>query len=189
MTSPYVKHTTENSLVEFYEEYKKKQGVCGSINGVKAMELANKYPEKKIRLVGYNFKTNGKNFRHVLIIYNNMVMDMSNMGTGGKPIVMSYMNFLKRIKQKTGVFPYIMNVEPVNIYEQNRKKISSVDMERYGGDLKWVINFGIDMGNSALKKLLEMEAVEGECWANSIEEYASSNEPRKLEKLGINLGD
>ena len=45
------------------------------------------------------------------------------------------------------------------------------------------------MGNSALKKLLEMEAVEGECWANSIEEYASSNEPRKLEKLGINLGD
>ena len=55
MSSPYVKHTTENSLVEFYEEYKKKQGVCGSINGVKAMELANKYPEKKIRLVGYNF--------------------------------------------------------------------------------------------------------------------------------------
>tara|TARA_R110000803_G_scaffold70319_4_gene133127 strand:- start:1287 stop:1883 length:597 start_codon:yes stop_codon:yes gene_type:complete len=181
------KNDTEETLTEFYDKYKKKQGVCGSINGVKAMELAHKYPSKKIKLAGYNLcEKGGKPLRHIVIIYNNKIIDMSNMGYGGEPLIMSYMDFLSRIHKKIGQYPLIMDVEPVYSYEKNRDKIMACD-ERYNTHLKYTINCGIDMGNTLLQKMLDMEAVEGKCWVNTVEEYMKSGEIQKLEKLEIKL--
>ena len=181
------------NVKEFYDLYKTKQGVCGSINGVKAMELALKYPDKKIRLLAFNFrKADGSPLRHVLITYNNLIMDMSNFGAGGEPKIMSYRDFLRRIQQKMGKLPYIVKSEPVYLYAKNHIKqaIIASEGECYDTEQKYIINCGIDMGNTLLKTALDTELEDnGTLWANSIEEYASGAEPRKLRELGINFWD
>tara|TARA_R110000824_G_scaffold14831_1_gene62748 strand:+ start:797 stop:1414 length:618 start_codon:yes stop_codon:yes gene_type:complete len=180
------------TINEFYDIYKQKQGVCGSINGVKAMELAHKYPDKKIRLLGFNFKKeDGSPLRHVLITYGNLVMDMSNMGYGGEPIIMSYRDFLARLHNKMGKYPYIVASEPVYLYAKNHIKhkiIANCFEGRYDTEQKYIINCGIDMGNTLLEKMIKTELVDdGSLWANSVEEYATGAEPYKLRELGINF--
>jgi hypothetical protein len=179
---------TEPSLNEFYEKYKQKKGVCGSINGVKALELAQKFPNKKIRLVGYNFiKADGSPFRHVVILYGNKMMDMSNMGYGGKPIIMNYMDFMVQVEKRCGCLPYIMDDEPCYLYQREINKIMGSD-ERYDTNLKYLINCGIDMGNSMLARLLQKTPKRGKCWAEGIDEFVASAETKKLEKMWNEMG-
>ena len=93
---------------------------------------------------------------------------------------MNYMDFMVQVEKRCGCLPYIMDDEPCYLYQRNIDKIMGSD-ERYDTNLKYLINCGIDVGNSMLARLLRKTPKRGKCWAEGIDEFVASAETKKLE--------